>query len=84
MIFAVIMAGGSGTRMGGELPKQFLPLGGKPVVIYTLEKFLRCRKIDEYYIGINPDWKDLMEELVTEYVPESADKIHIVCGFSRI
>ncbi len=80
MIFAVIMAGGSGTRMGGELPKQFLPLCGKPVVIYTLEKFLKCGKIDEYYIGINPGWKELMEELLAEHVPDSAKKIHIVCG----
>ena len=37
--YAIIVAGGRGLRMGGELPKQFLPLGGKPVLMRTLEIF---------------------------------------------
>ncbi len=37
--YAVIVAGGSGTRMGGEIPKQFLPLRHRPVLMYTLEAF---------------------------------------------
>ena len=35
--YAIIVAGGRGLRMGGELPKQFLPLCGKPVLMRTLE-----------------------------------------------
>ena len=38
--FAIIVAAGSGLRMGSELPKQFLPLKEKPVLFYTLETFL--------------------------------------------
>lgn len=41
-IYAVIMAAGSGTRMGSELPKQFLPLGGVPILRRTIEKFLHA------------------------------------------
>ena len=37
--YALIVAGGKGLRMGGELPKQFLPIGGKPVLMRTLEAF---------------------------------------------
>ena len=37
--FAIIMAAGSGTRMGSELPKQFLPLGGVPILQRTIERF---------------------------------------------
>ncbi len=37
--YALIVAGGRGVRMGGELPKQFLPIGGKPVLMRTLEAF---------------------------------------------
>lgn len=37
--YAVIVAGGKGLRMGGDLPKQFLPVGGKPVLMHTLEAF---------------------------------------------
>ena len=37
--YALIVAGGKGLRMGTELPKQFLPIGGKPVLMRTLEAF---------------------------------------------
>ena len=37
--YVIIVAGGKGLRMGGELPKQFLPLGGKPVLMRTIEVF---------------------------------------------
>ena len=39
MEYALIVAGGKGLRMGTELPKQFLPIGGKPVLMRTLEAF---------------------------------------------
>ena len=37
--YAIIVAGGKGLRMGTEVPKQFLPIGGKPVLLRTLEAF---------------------------------------------
>ena len=37
--FAIIVAGGKGLRMGGDVPKQFLPIGGKPVLMHTIEAF---------------------------------------------
>ena len=37
--YAIIVAGGKGLRMGGEVPKQFLPIGGKPVLMHTIEAF---------------------------------------------
>lgn len=40
--YAVIVAGGSGSRMGSELPKQFLPLHGEPVLIHTIRAFLKA------------------------------------------
>lgn len=40
--FAIIVAGGQGLRMGGDIPKQFLPIGGKPVLMRTIEAFLRA------------------------------------------
>lgn len=39
MDYVIIVAGGKGMRMGGDLPKQFLPLGGKPVLMHTIERF---------------------------------------------
>lgn len=40
--FAIIVAGGKGLRMGGEVPKQFLPIGGKPVLMHTIEVFRKA------------------------------------------
>ena len=39
MDYIVIVAGGKGLRMGSDIPKQFLPIGGKPVLMRTLERF---------------------------------------------
>ena len=39
MDYAIIVAGGKGLRMGGEIPKQFIPVAGKPILMHTLEKF---------------------------------------------
>ncbi len=44
-IYAIIVAGGSGSRMKSEIPKQFLPLKGKPILIHTVEKFLQVPDI---------------------------------------
>jgi 2-C-methyl-D-erythritol 4-phosphate cytidylyltransferase len=38
--FAIIVAGGSGNRMGSKIPKQFLPIAGKPILMHTIERFL--------------------------------------------
>lgn len=38
--YAILVAGGQGLRMGGDVPKQFLPLNGKPVLMHTIERFL--------------------------------------------
>ena len=57
MIFAGILAGGVGSRMNiADMPKQFLDLGGRPIVIHTLEKFLLNERIDEIYVGVHPSW----------------------------
>ena len=44
---AIIVAAGSGRRFGGDRPKQFLEIQGKPLLIYTLEKFENCALIGE-------------------------------------
>ena len=44
---ALILAGGIGSRMGEDTPKQFFSVGDKPIIIYTTEKFLKNKKIDK-------------------------------------
>lgn len=45
--YAIILAGGIGQRVGAGIPKQFIPVLGKPIMIYTLETFQKCALIDE-------------------------------------
>ena len=67
MNIAVIFAGGSGVRMGAGIPKQFLEINGKPVIIHTLQIFQYHKEIDKIYISIIESFMDYMKELVEEY-----------------
>ncbi len=44
--YAVLVAGGSGSRMGSEIPKQFLSLAGKPILLHTIEQFLKISDVN--------------------------------------
>lgn len=68
MIFAGIVAGGCGSRMKcADIPKQFLEIGGEPIVVRTVKRFLEIDSIDKVYIGIKPDWHDYMCELAEKF-----------------
>ncbi|MBF7024942.1 D-ribitol-5-phosphate cytidylyltransferase [Staphylococcus kloosii] len=57
MIYAGILAGGVGSRMGNvPLPKQFLDLDGKPILVHTVEKFLLTSDFDKIYIATPQKW----------------------------
>lgn len=67
MNIAIIFAGGSGVRMGAGIPKQFLEINGKPIIIHTLQLFQYHREIDRIYISIIPEYQDYMRELAEDY-----------------
>lgn len=83
MIFGAILAGGTGTRMGIDKPKQFLMLGEKPIIIHTIEKFLLCERIDEVYVGIHPDWVDYTNDLLNKYSIQNERIILVPGGTDR-
>lgn len=64
MNIAVILAGGSGSRLGGALPKQFLKVGGKEIIAYTIEAFERNPHIDEIAIVSRAEYVEQMREIV--------------------
>ena len=81
MIYAGILAGGTGTRMGiSNMPKQFLDLGNKPIIIHTIEKFLLEPEIERIVVGVHEDWVSHAEDLVEQYVPTFSDRIIITPG----
>ena len=68
MNIAIVFAGGSGKRMKTHgLPKQFLKVEGKPIIIKTLENFEKNPNIDKIYIACKEDWIDYLKEEIENY-----------------
>lgn len=66
MNFAIIVAGGTGSRMNSDRPKQFLPLAGLPVMMHAIHAFHRSRSSPQLIIAVHPslraDWSALCEK----------------------
>ena len=64
--YLVVMAAGHGTRMGSALPKQFIPLGGKPILQRSIERFVQaCPDVKVITVlprDYMPEWKDLCQK----------------------
>ncbi len=64
---AIIFAGGVGSRMGADIPKQFMKVYGKEIIIHTLERFQYNDNIDLIYVGCIEEYIHELEELVQKY-----------------
>ncbi len=65
--YAIIVAGGKGLRMGGELPKQFIPVEGRPVLMRTLDTFHACDSGIQIILVLPRDHQPYWQELCREY-----------------
>ncbi len=72
---AVIFAGGTGQRMGTNVPKQFLKIHSKEIIIHTLDKFEDNKNIDEIYIACNKKWIEYLEKCIKKF---NISKVHSV------
>lgn len=75
MNIAIIFAGGSGVRMGAGMPKQFLEINGKPIIIHTLDNFQNSPSIDKIYIACKPDYIDTLTKLTKRFEITKVAKI---------
>lgn len=64
---AIILAGGLGLRMGGDKPKQFLEIEGKPIVIHSLEAFEKHPEVDDMILVVNADFQADFQKLLAKY-----------------
>ncbi|CAM2853772.1 IspD/TarI family cytidylyltransferase [Weissella confusa] len=64
---AIIIAGGSGKRMQQDIPKQFLSVNGKPILIYTVESFQNHPLIDQVLLVVKNGWEDMVWRYVDQY-----------------
>ena len=62
-----MLAGGVGKRMGADIPKQFIKVKGKPIIVYSIENFQRNEQIEKIVVVCVKDWIDYVKELVKEY-----------------
>ncbi len=76
--YAVIVAGGSGTRMGNSLPKQFMLLKDKPVLYYTLKTFLGAYDDMQVVLVLPVEYTDMGQEIIDAYFDK--DRIRITAG----
>ena len=63
----IIVAGGKGLRMGNDLPKQFIPIGGKPVLMRTIEAFYRFDQDINIILVLPVSHQDYWKSLCEEY-----------------
>lgn len=82
MIYAEILAGGKGTRMGNtNMPKQFLPLNNKPIIVHTIEKFILNDRFDKIIVVTPKEWINHTKDIIRKYIGENS-RIAVVVGGS--
>ncbi len=64
---AIIIAGGSGKRMGQDIPKQFINVGEKPIIVYTLEAFQKHPSIDNIIVVCIDGWHDILSAYAKQF-----------------
>lgn len=67
MNIGVVLAGGTGTRVGAGIPKQFIQVRGKPILAYTLELYQENSNIDAIEVVCHKDWVEEVEKIKKEY-----------------
>lgn len=78
MNIGLLIAGGSGKRMGQDIPKQFLTVNDRPVIIYTLEAFQKHPEIDAIAVVCISGWESVLQAYANQY---NISKLkYIVCG----
>ncbi len=84
MIFAAILAGGIGSRMGEtDTPKQFLTLGDKPVIVHTIEKFAINSKFDKIIVLSPKNFINYTNDLIKEYFGDYNNLVVLEGGKTR-
>ena len=75
MFSAIVLAGGAGLRMMQEVPKQFLALGGKPLIMHTLDRLDKIPLVREVIVVCHPQYKDYVQTNIKAYMLQNSYKI---------
>lgn len=84
LIYGVILAGGQGTRMGNsDKPKQFLEVGGRPVLIHTVEKFAVNPDFYQIIVLAPKQWLAYTKDIIRKYIRQCENIVVIEGGNTR-
>lgn len=78
LITAILLSGGTGTRMNLSTPKQYLEVNDKPIICYSLYELLSCKRIDKLIVVADSKWHDLILDLINKHVSKNK-----FIGFSK-
>lgn len=79
MIYGAVLAGGTGERLGLGMPKQFYKIGAKPILIHSVEAFLKVEEFDYVIVSSPKEYIDKTKEIIDEYI-ENTEKIIVIEG----
>lgn len=83
-IYGVVLAGGKGTRMGNvEKPKQFMEIGGRPIIVHTIEKFVANTEFEQVLVLSPKQWIKHTQDLIRKYIPEHGKVVVMEGGTTR-
>lgn len=80
MVFSVILAGGTGNRMGNtDKPKQFLTIKDKPIIVHTIEKFMSQPEFERIIVLSPAMWVEYTKQIISKYMGNN-DKVVVIEG----
>ncbi len=80
MVYGVILAGGIGSRMGGDKPKQYLTVKEKPIIIYTIEKFFAVPDIEKIIVLCPKQWVEHTKNLIEKHIAPAQPRVAVIEG----
>lgn len=84
MIYGAVLAGGVGKRMGNaEKPKQFMMIGGKPIIVHTVEKFAVCSEFEKVIVLTPAKWIEHTRNILAKNIPDMSRIVVIAGGDTR-
>ena len=83
MILAAILGGGIGSRMGNmNMPKQYLKLGSRPIIVHTVEKFFVHPRVERVIVLTPPSWLGFTQDVLNEHLPKGHN-VAVIAGGER-
>lgn len=74
---AILLSGGTGTRLGGDIPKQYLKVNDRMIIEYSIETLARCKDVEYMVIVADEKWQEAIFAVLEKY-----DDRHIFSGFA--